>query len=61
MSMYRHYAELRAMRARLEKFSLKLDAHIRAFIERDRVSNLHDGPALFSTRGTPNKTGPSTR
>jgi hypothetical protein len=51
--MYRYYAELPGMRARLEKFSLKLDAHIRTFIERDRVSNLHNGPALFSRGGTP--------
>jgi len=51
--MYRHYAELAAMRARLEKFSLKLDAHIRAFIERDRVSSLHNDPAIFSSLGRP--------
>jgi hypothetical protein len=45
--MYRHDAELAAMKARLENFSLKLDAHIRAFIERDRVSNLYNGQAVF--------------
>jgi hypothetical protein len=56
--MYRHYAELPAMRARLEQFSLKLDAHIRAFIERDRVSNLHNGSAILGSRGRQNKTRP---
>ena len=58
--MYRHYVELAAMKARLEKFALKLEAHIRAFIERDRVSNLHNGPAIFSGRDPKATTGPST-
>jgi hypothetical protein len=58
--MYRHYVELAAMKARLEKFALKLEAHIRAFIERDRVSNLHNGPAIFGNRDGKTMTGPST-
>jgi hypothetical protein len=42
--MYRHYTELAALRARLEEFSLKLDAHVRAFVERDRVPNVPNAP-----------------
>ena len=48
--MYRHYAELAALKARLEEFSLRLDAHVRAFVERDRVSNLRNAPPMLDRR-----------
>ena len=41
--MYRHYAELAALKARLETFSWRLDAHVRAFVERDLASDLRNG------------------
>ena len=48
--MYRHYAELAALKARLEQFSSELEAHVRAFVERDRVPNLRDAPAVPDRR-----------
>jgi hypothetical protein len=51
--MYRHYTELAALRARLEEFSLKLDAHVRAFVEHDRVPNVRNAPAVPDRRYAP--------
>ena len=48
--MYRHYTELAALKARLEEFTLRLDAHVRAFAERDRISNLRNGPPMLDRR-----------
>jgi hypothetical protein len=48
--MYRHYTELAALKARLEEFSLRLNAHVRAFVEHDRVSNLGDAPPMLDRR-----------
>lgn len=51
--MYRHYTELVALKARLEAFSLRLDAHVRAFVESDQVSNLRHAPAKVDRRYAP--------
>jgi hypothetical protein len=50
--MYRHYMELAALKARLEEFSLRLNAHVRAFVEHDRMSNLRDAPPMLDRRYT---------
>jgi hypothetical protein len=47
--LYRHYAELKALKAKLETFSLKLDASVRAFEERVRQSPFYRRP------GTPDR------
>jgi hypothetical protein len=42
---YRHYAELKALKAKLEQFSLRLDASTRAFEERVRQSPFYRRPS----------------
>jgi hypothetical protein len=42
--MYRHYAELKALKARLEKFSKRLDASVHAFEERLSQSPFYRHP-----------------